>query len=76
MIFLASREDKSHFHEKPLSVLPYLGLIPENITEQSQSRSKNKIELNFSLMNEISLGKLWDVETPTEYKIFCLFDPC
>jgi hypothetical protein len=76
VVFLAGREDEGHFDEELLSVLPDLGLVPEDVPEEGQSRAQEQVELNLTLVEQGSLGQLRDVETPAEHEILGFFHTC
>jgi hypothetical protein len=76
VVFLAGREDEGHFDEELLSVLPDLGLVPEDVPEEGQSRAQEQVELNLTLVEQGGLGQLRDVETPAEHEILGFFHTC
>jgi hypothetical protein len=76
VVFLAGREDEGHFDEELLSVLPDLGLVPEDVPEEGQSRAQEQVELNLTLVEQGGLGQLRDVETPAQHEILGFFHTC
>jgi hypothetical protein len=76
VVFLAGREDEGHFDEELLSVLPDLGLVPEDVPEEGQSRAQEQVELNLTLVEQGGLGQLRDVETPAQHEILRFFHTC